>query len=84
MPFSFSPAYTRYDFDFYLQAHAGIQGTVKPTHYTVVYDRIGLGADEIQKNTNLASYMYARARSVSGEEERRAYTKAPRNIWEMG
>jgi eukaryotic translation initiation factor 2C len=32
----------------------------------VVYDGIGLGADEIQKNTNFASYMYARAtRSVS-------------------
>ncbi|KAF8711992.1 hypothetical protein AX14_013179 [Amanita brunnescens Koide BX004] len=55
-----------FDFDFYLQAHAGIQGTVKSTHYTVVYDGIGLGADEVQKNTNSASYMYARAtRSVS-------------------
>ena len=84
MSFSFSPAYTRFAFDLYLQAHAGIQGTVKPTHYTVVYDGIGLGTDEIQKNTSFASYMYARERSVSGEEKRRAYTKAPRNIGEMG
>ena len=25
-----------YDFDFYLQAHSGLQGTVRSTHYTVI------------------------------------------------
>lgn len=50
-----------YGFDFYLQAHAGLQGTVRPTHYTVVYDENGLGADEIQQGTHHASYLYARA-----------------------
>lgn len=25
-----------YDFDFYLQAHSGLQGTVRATHYTVI------------------------------------------------
>ncbi|KAH7919917.1 Piwi-domain-containing protein [Leucogyrophana mollusca] len=50
-----------YDFDFYLQAHAGLQGTVKPTHYTVVYDENRLGADELQQGTHTASYLYARA-----------------------
>ncbi|KAG9315634.1 argonaute-like protein [Chiua virens] len=55
-----------FDFDFYLQAHAGLQGHVKPTHYTVVYDESKLGADEVQQGINTASYMYARAtRAVS-------------------
>jgi len=48
-------------FDFYLQAHAGLQGTVRPTHYTVVYDENRLGADEVQQGTHYASYLYARA-----------------------
>ncbi|KAF9555709.1 argonaute-like protein [Agrocybe pediades] len=50
-----------FDYDFYLQAHAGLQGTVKATHYTVVYDEIGLSADEIQVGTHDFSYLYARA-----------------------
>lgn len=53
--------FRRFDFDFYLQAHAGLQGTVKPTHYTVVYDENTLTADEIQQGTNDISYLYARA-----------------------
>ncbi|KAL0577823.1 hypothetical protein V5O48_004151 [Marasmius crinis-equi] len=55
-----------FDFDFYLQAHAGIQGTVKSTHYVVIYDETHFTADEIQQGTNTASYLYARAtRAVS-------------------
>jgi len=50
-----------FDFDFYLQAHAGLQGTVKATHYTVVYDENLFTADEIQQGTNDVSYLYARA-----------------------
>ncbi|KAI5986247.1 Piwi-domain-containing protein [Pisolithus albus] len=50
-----------FDFDFYLQAHAGLQGHVKGTHYTVVYDENKLGADEVQQGLNTASYLYARA-----------------------
>jgi eukaryotic translation initiation factor 2C len=30
-----------YHYDFYLQAHHGLEGTVKPTHYFVVLDEIG-------------------------------------------
>jgi len=48
-------------FDFYLQTHAGLQGTVRPIHYTVVYDENRLGADEVQQGTHHASYLYARA-----------------------
>ncbi|KAJ7235089.1 ribonuclease H-like domain-containing protein [Mycena haematopus] len=50
-----------FDFDFYLQAHAGLQGTVKPTHYTVVYDELKFTADELQQGSNDFSYLYARA-----------------------
>jgi len=50
-----------FDFDFYLQAHAGLQGHVKATHYTVVYDENGLTADDIQVGTHDVSYLYARA-----------------------
>ncbi|EGN97699.1 hypothetical protein SERLA73DRAFT_169952 [Serpula lacrymans var. lacrymans S7.3] len=50
-----------FDFDFYLQAHAGLQGSVKATHYTVIYDENRLGADEVQQGTNTISYLYARA-----------------------
>lgn len=35
--------------DFYLQAHAGLQGTTRPAHYVVVLDEIGLGADGIEQ-----------------------------------
>lgn len=48
-------------FDFYLQAHAGLQGSVKPTHYVVLYDESALTADEIQQGVHTASYLYARA-----------------------
>jgi eukaryotic translation initiation factor 2C len=50
-----------YDFDFYLQAHAGLQGTVRPTHYTVIYDENNFDADKIQQGTHVASYLYVRA-----------------------
>ncbi|OJA20088.1 hypothetical protein AZE42_07720 [Rhizopogon vesiculosus] len=50
-----------FDFDFYLQAHSGLQGHVKATHYTVIYDENRLGADEVQQGTHTVSYLYARA-----------------------
>ncbi|KAI6021130.1 Piwi domain-containing protein [Pisolithus marmoratus] len=53
-------------FDFYLQAHAAVQGHVKGTHYVVLYDENNLGSDEVQQGTYSASYLYARAsKSVS-------------------
>ncbi|OCH91556.1 Piwi-domain-containing protein [Obba rivulosa] len=50
-----------YHNDFYLQAHAGLQGTVKSTHYVVVYDENRYSADVLQQGTHTASYLYARA-----------------------
>lgn len=50
-----------YHFDFFLQAHGGLQGTTRPTHYYVVHDEIGFNADPLQKLTNAISYMFARA-----------------------
>ncbi|KAH6903111.1 ribonuclease H-like domain-containing protein [Coprinopsis sp. MPI-PUGE-AT-0042] len=52
---------TVYNFDFYLQAHGGLQGSTRPTHYYVVHDEIGFNADTIQTLTNSVSYMFARA-----------------------
>ncbi|PIL23418.1 Argonaute [Ganoderma sinense ZZ0214-1] len=50
-----------YLFDFYLQAHNGLQGHGKATHYIVIYDENNLDADTIQQGTHTASYLYARA-----------------------
>ncbi|KAL5522335.1 hypothetical protein ACEPAF_2192 [Sanghuangporus sanghuang] len=55
-----------YDFDFYLQAHAGLQGTVRATHYSVIYDENKFPADDLQQGANDVSYLWARAtKSVS-------------------
>ncbi|KAF7329744.1 Argonaute-like protein [Mycena kentingensis (nom. inval.)] len=50
-----------YDFDFFLQAHGGLQGTTRPTHYYVVHDEMGFTADVLQGLTNAVSYLFARA-----------------------
>ncbi|MCJ1248207.1 hypothetical protein MMC30_005424 [Trapelia coarctata] len=47
--------------DFYLQAHEGIKGTVRPGHYVVIQDEIGLKAGELQKITHNLCYMWTRA-----------------------
>ncbi|GBG68507.1 hypothetical protein CBR_g3051 [Chara braunii] len=54
------------DFDFYLCSHAGIKGTSRPAHYTVLYDENNLGSDALQTLTNNLCYTYAACtRSVS-------------------
>ena len=35
--------------DFYLQAHDGLQGTAKPAHYVVLKDQNNLGVDALEK-----------------------------------
>jgi len=51
--------------DFYLNSHVAIQGTAKPTKYTLVYDEIGLKMSEIQLIAYWSTYLYCRCnRSV--------------------
>ena len=52
-----------FKYDFYLQAHSCAQGTAKPTHYTIIQDENGYGADAIQNGMNSLSYMQARSTS---------------------
>ncbi|KAF3915032.1 hypothetical protein ABW21_db0201319 [Orbilia brochopaga] len=40
---------TVYDWDFYLQAHKGLQGTTKPAHYYVLKDENGFNSDSMQQ-----------------------------------
>ncbi|XP_024158332.1 protein argonaute 5 [Rosa chinensis] len=54
------------EFDFYLNSHAGIQGTSRPAHYHVLFDENRFTADGLQVLTNNLCYTYARCtRSVS-------------------
>ncbi|XP_071724545.1 protein argonaute 5-like [Rutidosis leptorrhynchoides] len=54
------------EFDFYLNSHAGIQGTSRPAHYHVLYDENKFTADHMQNLTNSLCYTYARCtKSVS-------------------
>ncbi|GMJ10787.1 ARGONAUTE 5 [Hibiscus trionum] len=54
------------EFDFYLNSHAGIKGTSRPTHYHVLYDENRFSADLLQMLTNSLCYTYARCtKSVS-------------------
>eukprot|EP01025_Chloroclados_australasicus_P006874 TRINITY_DN12186_c0_g1_i1.p1 TRINITY_DN12186_c0_g1~~TRINITY_DN12186_c0_g1_i1.p1 ORF type:complete len:969 (-),score=101.96 TRINITY_DN12186_c0_g1_i1:1787-4504(-) len=55
-----------FEFQFFLNSHITIQGTNRPTLYTVLVDEIGLGAEQTQLITYWLTYTYQRcARSVS-------------------
>ena len=52
--------------EFYLKSHATIQGTAKPTRYTLLYDEIGFKMSELELLTYWSTYLYCRCnRSVS-------------------
>lgn len=40
--------------DFYLQPHTAFQGTVKPAHYVVIQDGMGIGVNELEKMVGFA------------------------------
>ncbi|GJJ14721.1 hypothetical protein Clacol_008988 [Clathrus columnatus] len=50
-----------FEFDFFLQAHSGLQGATRPTHYTVIYDQNKFDADAAQSLINYSSYIFARS-----------------------
>ncbi|KAK0518600.1 Protein argonaute [Tilletia horrida] len=53
-------------FEFFLQAHAGLIGTAKPTRYIVLEDDNKFSSDSLQTVVNALCYSYGRAtRSVS-------------------
>uniref|UniRef100_A0A1D1YXN1 Protein argonaute-3 n=1 Tax=Anthurium amnicola TaxID=1678845 RepID=A0A1D1YXN1_9ARAE len=55
-----------FEFDFYLQSQAGLQGTSRPAHYHVLFDENGFNADRLQTLSYNLCYLYARCtRSVS-------------------
>ncbi|KAI8979788.1 Piwi domain-containing protein [Mycotypha africana] len=55
-----------FEFDFYLQSHAGLQGTSRPTHYHVLHDENKFTSDALQELTYNLCYIYGRAtRAVS-------------------
>lgn len=47
--------------DFYVQAHRGLQGTVRPAHYIVIRDEIGMGAGALQRTTHDMCYTFGRS-----------------------
>jgi hypothetical protein len=59
------------NWDFFLQAHAAIQGTARPAHYYIVYDQIFRGlklpaqfttaADALEDLTHNMCYLFGRA-----------------------
>ncbi|GAB1517152.1 hypothetical protein RhiTH_000196 [Rhizoctonia solani] len=54
------------EFDFFLLSHAGLIGTSRPAHYSVVHDDNNFTPDSLQKLTFALCHVYARAtRSVS-------------------
>ncbi|KAA6409085.1 MAG: eukaryotic translation initiation factor 2c [Lasallia pustulata] len=50
-----------FEYDFYLNSHAAIQGTARPTHYHVLMDEIGMSANELQNMIYEHSYQYMRS-----------------------
>ncbi|KAF9156218.1 argonaute 1, partial [Linnemannia schmuckeri] len=55
-----------FEFDFYLQSHAGLLGTSRPAHYNVLCDENRFTSDSLQELTYRLCFLYARStRSVS-------------------
>lgn len=49
------------NYDFYMCAHGGVTGTLRPVHYHVLLDEIGFSPDELQNFIHSLSYVYQRS-----------------------
>lgn len=49
-----------HQFEFYLQSHTALQGTVRPVRVVTLIDELGLSADELQEITHALCYVNAR------------------------
>lgn len=52
-----------YAFDFFLQAHRGMVGTARPTHYICLLDELAMTPDQLQKLVNSLCYSFGRCTS---------------------
>jgi len=50
-----------YLYDFFLQAHSGLQGSARPARYVVIKDELGFKADMLESFTHNLCYMFNRA-----------------------
>lgn len=50
-----------YLWDFWLQAHKGLQGTARPAHYVVIKDELSFTQDQLEKFTHKMCYLFNRA-----------------------
>lgn len=50
-----------YLYDFFLQAHSGLQGSAKPARYVVIKDELGFEANALENFTHNLCYMFNRA-----------------------
>jgi eukaryotic translation initiation factor 2C len=48
------------EFDFYLNSHAGLQGTNKPAKYSVLADEVGFSADSLQLLSHWLCHTFCR------------------------
>lgn len=47
--------------DFFMQPHAGLQGTTRPAHYVALYSQWNLTADQLEQLTHKLCYCWGRA-----------------------
>ena len=50
-----------YLYDFFLQAHNGLQGTARPARYVVIMDQLGFDANQLENFTHNMCYLFNRA-----------------------